>query len=98
MEHLARLTARITGLRRPRLLVRAARFGLTEYRRDRDLRRLVGDTPLPTPVAALDHLLAAEADAEASRRSGEVTYSVARHVELLVAVLGEARLASGAPA
>jgi hypothetical protein len=97
MDQLAGLTARLAGMRRPQLLVRAARFGLTDYRRDRDLRRLVGDNPLPTPVAALGHLLAAEEDAETCRRSGEVTYSVARHVELLVAVLGEARLAA-APA
>jgi hypothetical protein len=96
MTHLAGLTARLGEMRRPQLLVRAARFGLTDYRRDRDLRRLVGDTPLPSPVAALGHLLAAEEDAETSRRAGEATYSVARHVELMVALLGEARLAATA--
>ncbi len=94
MDHLTRMTAKMTELRRPRLLVRAARFGLTDYRRDRDLRRLVGGIPLPSPVAALGHLLSAEEEAETSRRAGDATYSVARHVELLVALLGEARLAA----
>lgn len=96
MDHLASLTARLNQMHRPRLLVRAARFGLTDYRRDRDLRRLVGDTPLPSPLAALGHLLTVEEIAETSRRAGEATYSVARHVELLVALLGEARLAATA--
>ena len=31
----------LADLRRPRLLIRAARFGLTDYRRERDLRRIV---------------------------------------------------------
>lgn len=89
-----RALARLT---RPRLLVRAARFGLAEYRRERDLRRLLGpDAPCGAPAAATA-LFEREAAAEAARSAGAVTYSPARHVELLVALIAEARQAS-APA
>ncbi len=80
------------ALRRPRLLVRTARFGLEDYRRERDLARLLPGEGLPGPARALALLLAEEAACEAARLRGEATYSVARQVELLIAVLGEARL------
>lgn len=97
-DHAAALTAALSALRRPMLLVRAARFGLTDYRRDRDLRRLLPAAPLPSPATAVDQLLAAEEDAEARRREGAATYSVATHVELLVALIAEARLMARAAA
>ena len=31
----------LADLRRPRLLIRAARFGVADYKRERDLRRLI---------------------------------------------------------
>jgi len=83
----------LKALHRPRLLIRAARFGLTEYRRDRDLNRLVrGHARLPSPVQALDTLLQQEEQMEATRQTGDVSYSIARHVELLIAMMAEARL------
>ncbi|MCU0908527.1 MAG: DUF6477 family protein [Rhodobacteraceae bacterium] len=97
-DHAASLSAALSALRRPMLLVRAARFGLTEYRRDRDLRRLLPTATLPSPAAAVDQLLAAEEDAETRRREGAATYSAATHVELLVALLAEARLMARASA
>jgi hypothetical protein len=85
-------------LRRPRLLIRAARHGLQDYRRERDLRRLVPQAAADAG-GMLDRLIAAEAAAEHTRRSGDAGYSIARHIELLIAVLAEARLAaSGDPA
>jgi hypothetical protein len=97
-DNASTLSAAVSALRRPMLLVRAARFGLTDYRRDRDLRRLLPAAPLPSPEAAVDRLLAAEQDAEARRREGSATYSVATHVELLVALIAEARLMARAAA
>ena len=35
----------LAEIRRPRLLIRAARFGMTEYNRDRDLKRLLASDP-----------------------------------------------------
>lgn len=80
------------SLRRPRLMLRAARLGLIDYRRDRDLRRLLGTPAAPAPDQALEVLLNAEARIEAVRLAGDSTYSVTRHIDLLIAMLAEARL------
>lgn len=85
------LTA-LTALRRPRLLIRAARFGLAEYRRDRDLARLVKCARLPSPAQALDRLLDQEERMEHTRRAGDASYSISRHIEVLIALMAEARL------
>ena len=82
----------LSGLRRPRLLVTAARLGVTEYRRGRDLRRLVASETLPRPAEAVAHLLLAEAEIEETRRQGAVTYRPSRHVATLAALIAEAQL------
>jgi hypothetical protein len=86
------IPAVLETLRRPRLLVRAARIGLAEYSRERDLRRVMKFSTPPSPQQALNGLLETEAELENRRRSGDASYSIARHVEVLVAVMAEARL------
>ena len=82
--------ALLSDLRRPRLLIRAARFGLAEYHRERDLRRLLVQ---PTsPERAVPRLLQEEEQLEETRRAGDATYSVARHIEVLIALMAEVRL------
>jgi len=85
----------LAALRRPRLLMHAARFGLGEYRRERDLRRLVrcGGSPEET----VPSLLLAEEALEVTRQAGDASYSVARHIEVLIALLAEARLLRQTP-
>ncbi|MEF3047760.1 DUF6477 family protein [Pseudotabrizicola sp. L79] len=80
----------LAHLRRPRLLVRAARFGVADYRRDRDLRRLIGRSARPEDAVSL--LLDAEGQMEENRKKGEATYSVAQHIEVLIALVAEARM------
>ena len=80
----------LADLRRPRLLIRAARFGLSDYRRDRDLRRIVA--PASTPERTLPHLMAEEDRLETCRQAGDAGYSIARHIEVLVALMAEVRL------
>lgn len=82
--------ALLADLRRPRLLIRAAKLGLTDYRRDRDLRRLI-DTAVP-PDRALPRLLTEEQRMEEHRRAGSAAYSIGRHIEVLIALMGEVRL------
>ncbi len=81
----------LADLRRPRLLIRAARFGMSDYRRERDLRRLIGRSA--PPEDAFRDLLSAEGRLEEHRLSGDANYSVARHIEVLIALVAEARLA-----
>ncbi|EBA07318.1 DUF6477 family protein [Sagittula stellata] len=80
----------LNDLRRPRLLIRAARIGAQEYRRSPHLRRVLGDAVLPRSGVALMRLLEIEAELDERRRSGDATYSVSRHVEVLTAMMGEA--------
>ena len=82
--------ALLSDLRRPRLLIRAARFGLAEYHRERDLRRLL--TNPTSPERAVPRLLQEEEQLEETRRAGDATYSVARHIEVLIALMAEVRL------
>ncbi|NDW52249.1 hypothetical protein G0Q00_02360 [Aliiroseovarius sp. PrR006] len=85
-------TDMLKSLRRPRLLVRAARFGLSEYDRDKDLKKLMKTNSTPSPAQAVDGLLIAEAQLEDTRKSGDASYSCARHVEVLIALLAELQL------
>lgn len=82
-------------LRRPRLLVNAARHGIASYRRERDLRRLLETAP--SPEIALPRLLSEEERLEQTRRAGDATYSVMRHIEVLSALMAEARLLPAVP-
>lgn len=86
------ILAQLTNLRRPHLLIRAARFGLVDYNRSRDLKRVMRTPHLPGPATALARLIDEEARLEDTRRAGDAAYSVTRHVELLIALMAEARL------
>lgn len=82
-------TAALTDLRRPKILIRAARAGVSDYRRDRDLKRLVRDDGGRDPIQPL---LAEERRLETTRTAGGATYNIQRHVAVLTAILAEARL------
>ena len=83
--------ALLADLRRPQLLIRAARFGLSEYRRERDLKRLL-DGQQPSPDRSVPRLLNEEERLEETRKSGDAAYSIARHIEVLIALMAEVRL------
>lgn len=89
---MADLVTLVAEMRRPRLLVRAARAGQAEYDRTRDLRRVMRLAEAPAPDRALPALLAEEERIEATRRAGDASYSFVRHIELLIAMMAEARL------
>lgn len=82
----------LSTLRRPRLLVRAARIGLSDYNRKRDLARLTGQSPRNKTSIIIENLIAQEEHLEDSRRTGDASYRPAQHVEMLVALMAECRL------
>lgn len=86
------LMTMVSQLRRPRLLIRAARFGQAEYNRDRHLQRILGYGKLPRPAAALMRLMELERVLDEQRRADDAGYSLPRHVDLLIAMMGEAQL------
>ncbi|GHE04950.1 hypothetical protein U879_02540 [Defluviimonas sp. 20V17] len=77
-------------LRRPRLLIRAARLGMADYRRDRDLKRLLG--AVPGPESSLAQLIAEETRMDAKRREGAAEYDLRRHLEIIIAMIAEAQM------
>ncbi|GGL80107.1 DUF6477 family protein [Wenxinia marina] len=86
------LQTRVKALRRPRLLVSAARYGLEDYDRLRVLPRVLGGAAPGRPGPALMRLLDREVELDEQRRSGTADYKVAVHVETLIALMGEAAL------
>lgn len=85
------------NLRRPALLIRAARIGLRNYNRHRTLTRIFPQGDLTPGDKTLAHLTEREAAINEIRRTDQARYSVSDHVEILIALLAEWRLIS-APA
>lgn len=79
----------LLALRRPRILVKAARCALTDYRRDAVLRRVLKTPCLPNDMQVFTHLLTLEDEMDQLRRDGDVTYSAKRHITLLTALIAE---------
>jgi hypothetical protein len=82
----------LNALRRPQLLIRAARFGAQEYRRDKHLQRLLGYGALPRPAAAVLCLMEIERTLNEQRNNDDAGYVLSRHVDVLIAMMGEAQL------
>lgn len=86
------LMTRLAAMRRPRLLLQAARHGVYDYNRNRDLRRVLRAPACPAPEEAMNVLIEEETRLEEVRQSGDAGYNLVRHIEVLIAILGEMRL------
>lgn len=82
----------LSAVRRPKILIRAARAGLADYRRDRDLKRILKAARPAGDRNVLVPLLAEEERIETQRQEGDATYSVQRHVAVLTALIAEGRI------
>jgi hypothetical protein len=87
----------LRAIRRPRILVRAARSGTADYQREWDLKRLLRLNNAARAELSLSTLVDEEARLEHKRVTGEATYSIQRHVAILTALLVEARRHAPAP-
>lgn len=86
------LLTMLSTLRRPRPLIRTARLGAQDYNRDRHLQRILGYGTVPRPADALVRLMQQERQLDDQRRSDDACYSLVRHLDLLIAMMGEAQL------
>ena len=85
----------LSEMRRPPLLMRAARLGVQNYNRGHWLKRLVpGET---SAERILPRLLNAEEELELIRQRGDASYSITRHIEVLIALLAEVSMMRRAP-
>lgn len=78
-------------LRRPALLIRAAKLGQSGWKRERDLRKLLKCDQVPPVGAAMRQLRAHEAAMNAARKAGAAEYDMHRHVTMMIAILAELR-------
>ncbi len=85
------ITGILRNLSRPNILVKAARHGVEDYNRIVHLRRILGNDTLPKPGAAIMQMIEIEQSLNEDRKVKRATYSVARHVEVLVAIMAEAK-------
>lgn len=88
MQDIHTMLARI---KRPGLLIAAARHGLEEYDRSRHLKKILRTERLPGSAEAALKLIELEAALDEERREKSATYLIGRHVDLLVALMAEAR-------
>jgi hypothetical protein len=93
MDHAPTRLARIAALRRPALLVRAARIASRAYRRPRDLARILQAEPPDAPGPAAILLAEREAALDRLRRDGREGYQPSAHVAVLAALIAEAAAA-----
>ncbi len=82
----------LESIHRPKTLMRAAKSALGNYDRSTGLQRLLGKSDKIRPEDALRELLPLEQDCETRRQTGRIAYSVARHLEVMVAIIAEASL------
>lgn len=76
---------------RPKILVTSAQFGARRYRRARDLPGAIPGLLARADAQILPELVAAEQRCEEERRARSAAYRPGRHVQILAALLAEAR-------
>lgn len=82
----------VAALERPKMLVQTARFGFDDYRRDFHLPRILNVATPPRCGEALIKLLELEADVNDMRKASHAEYSLTGHIDILIAIMGEAAL------
>ena len=80
----------ISELRRPKLLIRAARAGMPEYRRNRDLKGVTGIKSTSSDAQIIDLLIEEELRLNEERTEGTAAYNIRKHIRVLTALLVEA--------
>ena len=78
-------------LRRPKMLMRAAQIGVAEYKRVAHLPRLLGYGRMPKQSEAILKLIEMEKNLKALRKAGESADNPLRHIDVMIAIVGEAR-------
>lgn len=81
----------LRNLTRPSILIKAAQHGIDDYNRSVHLRRILGRENLPKSGRAVIEMLEIEHAMNEGRKEKRATYSVARHVEILAAIMAEAK-------
>lgn len=79
----------LCNVKRPKILLQAAKIGLTTYSRNRDLKRLFKVQEIPQPKQIIKRLLKNEMTLEEARRTGNAAYDMKKHIQVMTALLQE---------
>ena len=80
---------RLNTLKRPKLILEAARNGLAGYDPGRHLPALIGRSLHRSKIGQLDYLLDMEETYNRLRKEKRAEYSPARHIRYLIAIIAE---------
>ncbi len=80
----------LNKIKRPKLLMQAARFGVPEYKRKLHLPLVLGPIHPSDCTNILAKLMRVEQDWNEKRRDNCASYSFVDHVDVLIAILAEA--------
>lgn len=87
----------LAQLKRPTLLVKAARFGVDDYRREAELAHFLGQSTQTRPAEVLIQLLDLERSLNEKRTGHDALYSYSDHIRVLTAIMAETRLLKATP-
>jgi len=79
----------LAGMRRPQILLEAARIGGKSYRRDDILRRIFKTKRPGQQRALVLALIERESEFESLRHLGDGSYLAMKHVQIMTALLAE---------
>ena len=79
--------AQLTTLQRPKLLIRAARTAIAEFRWGRDLRMVNGGNVSLNPQQLFETLMEEEHRLNEARVASDATYNVRKHIRILTALM-----------
>lgn len=81
----------LSSLKRPKLLVSTAKIALQKFKRETTLERIFGYDISDDPATVLETLYETESAINFQRKTGDATYSIARHISVLTALMHEAK-------
>lgn len=82
----------VAALKRPSMLVRAAKEGALGYRREAHLRRYFGEQQRQCGADLLSKIMRLETEQNVQRKTERAEYSITQHVDILIALIGEAQI------
>ena len=74
---------------RPKILMKAAQIGLQSYRRDVDLKKILGTRNISDNTQIISQLSDREIELEEARKSGNAAYDMNKHIQIMTALLQE---------
>ena len=74
---------------RPKILMQAAKIGLQTYRRETDLKKILGSRDTSGQNQIISQLSDREIELEEARKNGNAAYDMNKHIQIMTALLQE---------